>query len=267
MNRKELENLTCEVLCLRLGAVKLAMTGNKAALVERLYLHLRDPSSETEPEREDMPDATPESEDSSESLSKSATTEPDLEAKSPPRPEVEPRCRRKRKAHGLKRRRRSTSSSSGSSSDSSSSSTSSSDGSDHRRHKRSLRQHGKSRFKRHYRHRSSSSSGSSTDSPLISCVSTPARRTVKKIKRDEYTDFDKLLSPTDDAVPGQAVAPKKSRKTKRQVCNLQSWLEAWNIYLAFRIQMAPKTALQLVKITDHRVPAVICLPGCIGSEV
>eukprot|EP00731_Ephydatia_muelleri_P032903 Em0024g447a len=266
MNRKELENLTCEVLRLRLGAAKLAMTGNKAALVERLYLHLWDPSNETEPEREDVPDATPESEDSSESSSESATTEPNLEAKSPPRPVVKPRRRRKRKAHGLKRRRRSTSSSSGSSSDSSSSSTSSSDGSDHRRHKRSSRRHVKSRSKRHYRHRSSSSSGSSTDSPLISCVSTPARRTVKKIKRGEYTDFDKLLSPTDDAVPGQAVAPKKSRKTKRQVCNLQSWLEAWNIYLAIRIQMAPKTALQLVKITDHRVPPVICLPGCIGSE-
>ena len=53
---------------------------------------------------------------------------------------------------------------------------------------------------------------------------------VKKIKRGEYTDFDKWLSPTDDAVPGQAVAPKKSRKTKRQICDLQSWLEVWNIY-------------------------------------
>ena len=48
-------------------------------------------------------------------------------------------------------------------------------------------------------------------------------------------------------MPGQAVAPKKSRKTKRQVCNLQSWLEAWNIYLAIRIQTAPKPELQLVK--------------------
>ena len=63
----------------------------------------------------------------------------------------------------------------------------------------------------------------------------------------EYTDFDKWLSPTDDALPGQAVAPKKSRKTKRQVCDLQRWLEAWNIYLAIRIQTAPKTALHLVK--------------------
>ncbi|KAL5510646.1 hypothetical protein EMCRGX_G006225 [Ephydatia muelleri] len=175
MNRKESEKLTREVLRLRLGAAKLAMTGNKAALVERLYLHLRDPSSETEPEHEDLGRFGP------------------------------------------------------------------------RRRKRSSRRDGKSRSKRHHRHRSSSSSTSSTDSPLISCVSTPARRMVKKIKRGEYTDFDTLLSPTDDAVPGQAVAPKKSRKTKRQVCDLQSWLEAWNIYLAIRIQTAPKTTLQLVK--------------------
>ena len=108
-----------------------------------LNLHLRDHSSETEPEREDLPDATPESEDSSESSSEGATTEPDVEADPSPPPEVEPRRRRKRKAN-----------------------------------------------------------------------------------RGEYSDFDKLLSPTDDAVPGQAVAPKKSRKTKRQVFDLQSRLEA-----------------------------------------
>ncbi|KAL5509653.1 hypothetical protein EMCRGX_G005053 [Ephydatia muelleri] len=59
----------------KLAAVMLAMMGNKAALVERLYLHLQDPSSEPEPEREDVPDATPESEDSSESSSEGVTTE------------------------------------------------------------------------------------------------------------------------------------------------------------------------------------------------
>ena len=69
----------------------------------------------------------------------------------------------------------------------------------------------------------------------------------RKAHRGEYSDFDKLLSPTDDAVPGQAVALKKSRKTKRQVFDLHSWLEAWNSYLAIRIQTAPKTALQLFK--------------------
>ena len=88
MNRKKFKKLTCEVLRLRLGAAKLATTGNKAVLVERLYLHLRDPSSGTEPEREDVPDATPESEDSSESSSEGATTEPNVEAEPPPPPEV-----------------------------------------------------------------------------------------------------------------------------------------------------------------------------------
>ncbi|KAL5509627.1 hypothetical protein EMCRGX_G005027 [Ephydatia muelleri] len=51
MNRKELEKLACEALRFQHGVAKLAMTGNKAALVERLYLHLQDPSSEPEPER------------------------------------------------------------------------------------------------------------------------------------------------------------------------------------------------------------------------
>eukprot|EP00731_Ephydatia_muelleri_P037904 Em0595g4a len=74
MNRKELEKLVCEAFRLRLGDVKLAMTGNKVALVERLYLHLQDPSSEPEPEHEDVPDATPVSEDSSESSSEGATS-------------------------------------------------------------------------------------------------------------------------------------------------------------------------------------------------
>ncbi|KAL5509601.1 hypothetical protein EMCRGX_G004995 [Ephydatia muelleri] len=75
MNCKELEKLVCDVLRLRLGDAKLAMTGNKVALVERLYLHHQDPSSKPEPEHEDVPDATPESEDSSESSSEGATTE------------------------------------------------------------------------------------------------------------------------------------------------------------------------------------------------
>ena len=75
MNRKELEKLACAVLHLWRGVAKLAMTGNKAALEERLYLHLQDPSSVPEPEHDNMPDATPESEDSSESSSEGATTE------------------------------------------------------------------------------------------------------------------------------------------------------------------------------------------------
>ena len=152
---------------------------------------------------------------------------------------MEPRRQCKCKAQGLKRHHQLTSSSS--SSDSSSSSTS------------SLEARKVPLSSRHHRYHSSSSSGSSTDSSLISCVPTPARRMVKKIKRGEYADFDKLLiSPTDDAMPGQAVVPKKSRKAKQKVCDLPSWMKAWITFLAIRIQMAPKTVLQLVKYqTDH----------------
>ena len=43
MNRADLGKLTCEVLCLQLGAVK-------AALVKRLYQHLQESSSKPESE-------------------------------------------------------------------------------------------------------------------------------------------------------------------------------------------------------------------------
>ena len=36
-------------------------------------------------------------------------------------------------------------------------------------------------------------------------------------------------------------------KDRRQVCDLGSWFEAWNISIAIRIQIAPNTALELVK--------------------
>ena len=97
MHRRDLEKLTCEVLRLRLGAAKLVMMGNKAALVERLYQHLRETSSELEPERDDAPDTASESsEESSKSSDEDATPEPIAEAersppleRSPP-PKVEP---------------------------------------------------------------------------------------------------------------------------------------------------------------------------------
>eukprot|EP00731_Ephydatia_muelleri_P032824 Em0024g368a len=80
----------------------------------------------------------------------------------------------------------------------------------------------------------------------------PRRRRKRKAHRGEYTDFDKWLSPMDDALPGQAVAPKKSRMTKRQVCDLQN---------------GSQDSVATGQISDHRVPAVFCLPGCIGPEV
>ena len=40
---------------------------------------------------------------------------------------------------------------------------------------------------------------------------------------------------------------KRQRPAKRQVHNLASWLEAWNIFLAVHVQSHPREALQLVK--------------------
>ena len=152
----------------------------------------------------------------------------------------------KSKSPARKRRRRrsmssassSTSSSLDSSSSSGSSSSESSD-SDARRKKR------KSKSKRHKRHHHSKSRDrSSLNAPFTTMVPTPSRREVKRIKKGKYAHFDKLLSPTDD--PFSLPVGKRKGKDRRQVRDLGSWFEAWNIFIAIRVQIAPNTALELL---------------------
>eukprot|EP00731_Ephydatia_muelleri_P036603 Em0288g2a len=84
------------------------------------------------------------------------------------------------------------------------------------------------RAKRHRRHLRSAHGHSYHQvlaSPYISCVPTPDKRAIRKIKR-----------------VGQAA---KKGTTRRQVSDLSSWMEAWNIFAATRIQTAPQTALEL----------------------
>lgn len=45
---------------------------------------------------------------------------------------------------------------------------------------------------------------------------------VKKIKQGEYVDVDKLLLPSDDTVPGQAVVAKKNHTAKWQVYDVRA---------------------------------------------
>ena len=71
-------------------------------------------------------------------------------------------------------------------------------------------------------------------------VPTPLRCEVKRIKKGKYAHFDKLLPPVYDP-------SSRKGKDRCQVCNLGSWLEAWNIFIAILIQIAPNTALELVK--------------------
>ena len=47
---------------------------------------------------------------------------------------------------------------------------------------------------------------------------------------------------------------KKSRKEKRQVTDIISWLEAWNRYLVCRIAHTPSMAVELA-----RYQAVMCM--------
>ena len=72
------------------------------------------------------------------------------------------------------------------------------------------------------------------------------------IKRGEYANFNELLSPSGETVPGQAVTHKKNRKAQRQVCDLLSRLEAWNIFLTILIQTGPQDCTAAGQVPDHQ---------------
>ncbi|KAL5457463.1 hypothetical protein EMCRGX_G034726 [Ephydatia muelleri] len=87
--------------------------------------------------------------------------------------------------------------------------------------------------KRSRRQSSSSSSDSSSESTSSSSESSDSE--------DSASNSDRRRN---DGQMGQAA---KKGCTKRQVSDLSSWMEAWNIFAATRIQVAPQTALELVK--------------------
>ncbi|KAL5516970.1 hypothetical protein EMCRGX_G002429 [Ephydatia muelleri] len=73
---------------------------------------------------------------------------------------------------------------------------------------------------------------------FISCSATPAKYLLKRIRRGKFVTFDKLLLPIlDETLVGQATKrTRDSRSEKRRVVDLATWLEAWNIFLAVRLQ-------------------------------
>ena len=87
--------------------------------------------------------------------------------------------------------------------------------------------------------------------PFPSCTSTPAKYMVRRIRRGKFVNFDKLLGPAMAEGTGAFLDQEKREKEKgagrRRVVDLASWLEAWNVFLAVRIQTAPDSALALVK--------------------
>ena len=70
-----------------------------------------------------------------------------------------------------------------------------------------------------------------------------------RIKRGKYVNFDKLLLPphTPPLSMFNQKSAKKRNTEKRQVVDLNSWLEAWNRYATCRIASDPAMALELVK--------------------
>ena len=139
-----------------------------------------------------------------------------------------------------KRHRHRDSSLSSSSTSSSASSTSGSSSSSRRR-RRYRRRH-------HTRHRRCHSSSTAAIAS-ISCSPPLPGHLQHHIKLGKYVNFDKLLLPlhTPPLFTGNQ-NPSKQRKTqKRQITDLNSWLEAWNRYATCRIASDPRIALELIK--------------------
>ena len=270
--RENLRALNCETLRLRLAQGHLSQVGKKEVLVERLFQHLQ--ASERAGE-----------EDGSESDSSISTVESaHIDSQPEVTPLTKSKHRRTHRpapagsavggiasaavrkptaglpattlrdstsawASGSKRSRHQPSSASSESSSESTSSSSESSDSEDTSSDSDRRRRRRRRDKRHRRHRRSAHGHRQTypqvlASPLISCVPTPDKRAIRKIRKGKYVIFDTLLPPLDDGQVGQAA---KKGTNRRQVTNLSSWMEAWNIFAATRIQTAPQTALELVK--------------------
>ena len=120
------------------------------------------------------------------------------------------------------------------------SSTSTSSSSHHRRYRRS-RKHRSRRSRRH--------TSSTTGVASISCAPPLSGHLQDRIKQGKYVNFDKLLLPphTPPLFAGSHKSSKKRKLDKRQVTDLNSWLEAWNRYATCRIASDPTMALELVK--------------------
>ena len=105
--------------------------------------------------------------------------------------------------------------------------------------------------------------------PLLHVHPSQIQYLVRRIRRGKFVNFDELLGPAMGEGTGAILGQKKWEKEKgagrRRVVDLATWLEAWNIFLAVRIQIAPDSALALVKyqaimtMLFSSYPAGVCL--------
>ena len=102
--------------------------------------------------------------------------------------------------------------------------------------------------KRHHGDSSDYSSSDSSDSevydslPYLPLRTPPPRYIRERIKRGKYVSFSRLLEKS-RVSQGSKLPASRSR----DVHDLASWLEAWNIYLPIRVAHDPPMALELVK--------------------
>ena len=95
--------------------------------------------------------------------------------------------------------------------------------------------------------------------PFTTFTNAPPRKEARRIHKGKYIAFDKLLPPLDDQLLPALIGKGKIDKTQRLVSDLPSWLEAWNTFVAIRVQTFPDTALAMLQYQS-----TICLlfSGC-----
>ena len=116
--------------------------------------------------------------------------------------------------------------------------------------------------RRSHRHRGTpwlSAAACGPGSSFITWSTTPSPRLLRRIRRGKYVDFAKLLTPLQvpavfqqpplqwPAVNASKDAKSASKCPQCTVTDLVSWLEAWNIYLAVRLDTHPHMAQELTK--------------------
>ena len=86
-------------------------------------------------------------------------------------------------------------------------------------------------------------------SPFVTWSAAPSHKLNRRIRRGEYINFNKLLSPQQAPASGILPASRQgvNKPPKAPKQDLATWLEAWNIYATVRIAADPNSASELIK--------------------
>ena len=144
----------------------------------------------------------------------------------------------------------SSSESTNSSSESSDSEDTSSDSDRRHRRRRSAKRHLK-----HLRSAHSHSYPQVLASPFISCVPTPDKRAIRKIKKGKYVLFDKLLPPLDDGQVGQPIGGQEGHHQAAGLGRAYTSAPGWRPGTYLR-PLASRRHHRAGEISEHHLPAL-----------